>query len=62
MPKKKTVMGVRRFREVFPHLTERVIVVRNGKPPEVLGTWIPDRSEETHKTESAKHGRAVSSD
>lgn len=45
MPKKRPMMGVRRFRDAFPSLTESVTVIRATKNIEVLGTWIPEKRE-----------------
>jgi hypothetical protein len=40
-------MGVRKFRDEFPRLTEPVRVIRatsrDGKGPEVLGVWTPEK-------------------
>lgn len=45
--KKLEMMGVRQFRDSFPALTEPVRVIRstsrNGRGPEVLGVWHPER-------------------
>jgi len=45
--KKLEMMGVRQFRDRFPTLTEPVRVIRavsrEGKGPEVLGIWTPEK-------------------
>lgn len=38
----KPVMGVRKFRETFPTLTEPTEVIRATKGMERLGVWIPN--------------------
>lgn len=41
------MMGVRKFRDEFPKLTEPVRVIRatsrDGQGPEVLGVWTPEK-------------------
>lgn len=43
------MMGVRKFRDEFPKLTEPVRVIRatsrDGQGPEVLGIWTPEKRE-----------------
>lgn len=45
--KKMPMMGVRKFRDEFPKLTEPVRVIRatsrDGQGPEVLGVWTPEK-------------------
>lgn len=45
--RKLEMMGVRKFRDEFPKLTEPVRVIRatgrNGRGPEVLGVWTPEK-------------------
>jgi len=45
--KKLEMMGVRQFRDKFPTLTQPVRVIRavnrNGRGPEVLGIWTPEK-------------------
>lgn len=47
------LMGVRRFRDEFPALTESVRVIRStrkgDKPQEILGVWTPERREAIHR-------------
>lgn len=38
----RPVMGVRKFRETFPNLTEPTEVIRATKGMERLGVWIPN--------------------
>lgn len=45
-PKKRPMMGVRKFRDVFPTLTEPVEVIRATKKMERLGVWIPEKRTE----------------
>ena len=51
----KAVMGVRKFRETFPHLTEPTEVIRATKGMERLGVWYPneDRATTTHSGTSS---------
>jgi hypothetical protein len=43
------LMGVRKFRDEFPNLTESVRVIRSTRkgerPQEILGVWTPVRRE-----------------
>ncbi len=41
--KKRPMMGVRKFRDVFPTLTEPVEVIRATGKMERLGVWIPEK-------------------
>lgn len=47
--KKLEIMGVRKFRDEFPKLTAPVRVIRatsrDGRGPEVLGIWTPEKRE-----------------
>lgn len=47
--KKMRMLGVRAFRDTFPTITEPVRVIRatsqNGRGPEVLGVWTPEKRE-----------------
>jgi hypothetical protein len=40
----RKVMGVRKFRETFPTLTEPTEVIRATRGMEILGVWIPNES------------------
>lgn len=44
--KKRPMMGVRRFRDIFPTLTEPVEVIRATGSMERLGVWIPEKRKE----------------
>lgn len=44
----KAVMGVRRFRETFPSLTEPTEVIRATKGMERLGVWYPSDQRTTY--------------
>ena len=49
--KKMPMMGVRKFRDEFPKLQEPVRVIRatgrNGRGPEVLGVWTPEKNRDS---------------
>lgn len=42
--KKRPMMGVRKFRDVFQTLTEPVEVIRATGQMERLGVWIPEKT------------------
>ena len=47
--KNMPMMGVRKFRDEFPKLTEPVRVIRatgrDGEGPKVLGVWTPQKQQ-----------------
>lgn len=53
--RKRPMMGVRRFRDVFMTLTEPVEVIRATGNMERIGVWIPEkRREGTNGNERAE--------